>query len=132
MAAARLKEINVSITEDATMSLTRSEGGAKVVRVDAIAIVPAPERAFLGCGCCNHRPHCDEFISKSRWSQWLRAGHGELRPQARDSGGSSLPKSSTPSSTKLMSTTTAEPARPAKNMISNSRIATITKSISKL
>jgi hypothetical protein len=50
MAAARQKEINVSITEDATMSLTRSEGGAKVVRVDAIAIVPAPELALLGCG----------------------------------------------------------------------------------
>ena len=44
MAAALQKEINVSITEDATMSLTRSEGGAKVVRVDAIAIVPAQGR----------------------------------------------------------------------------------------
>jgi hypothetical protein len=28
--------MNVSITEDATMSRTRSEGGATVVRVDAI------------------------------------------------------------------------------------------------
>jgi hypothetical protein len=41
MAAARQKEINVSITEDATMSRTRSEGGATVVRLDAIAMVPA-------------------------------------------------------------------------------------------
>src|ERR1035437_8176684 len=81
MAAARQKEMNVSITEDATMSLTRSEGGAKVVRVDAIAIVPAPEPAFLGCGSLYHRPHFVEFIAKSRWSQWLRAGHGELRPR---------------------------------------------------
>jgi hypothetical protein len=70
MAAARQKEINVSITEDATMSLTRSEGGAKDVRVDAIAIVPAPELAFLGCGSGNHRPHFVEFIAKSRRSQW--------------------------------------------------------------
>jgi hypothetical protein len=36
MAAARQNEMNVSITEDATMSLTRSDGGATVVRVDAI------------------------------------------------------------------------------------------------
>jgi len=36
MAAARQKEINVSITEDATMRRTRSDGGATVVRVDAI------------------------------------------------------------------------------------------------
>ena len=35
---------------------------------------------------------------------------------------SSLPKSSFPSSMKLMIMTTAEPARPAKNMISSSRI----------
>jgi hypothetical protein len=40
MEAARQKEINVSITEDATMSLTRSEGGPTVVRVDAMARVP--------------------------------------------------------------------------------------------
>ncbi len=37
MAAARQKEMNVSITEEATMSLTRSFGGATVVRVEAIA-----------------------------------------------------------------------------------------------
>jgi hypothetical protein len=36
MAAARQNEMNVSITEDATMSRTRSDGGATVVRVDAI------------------------------------------------------------------------------------------------
>ncbi len=39
MAAARQKEMNVSITEDATMSRTRSDGGATVVRVDAITNV---------------------------------------------------------------------------------------------
>ena len=39
MAAARQKEMNVSITEDATISRTRSEGGATVVRVDAIVRV---------------------------------------------------------------------------------------------
>jgi hypothetical protein len=37
MAAARQKEMKVSITEEATMSRTRSEGGAAVVRVVAIA-----------------------------------------------------------------------------------------------
>jgi hypothetical protein len=36
MAAARQKDMNVSITEDATMSRTRSDGGATVVLVDAI------------------------------------------------------------------------------------------------
>jgi hypothetical protein len=36
MAAARQKEMKVSITEDATMSRTRSDGGATIVRVDAI------------------------------------------------------------------------------------------------
>ena len=45
MAAARQKEMNVSITEDATMSRTRSDGGATVVRVDAITNAPAS--AFL-------------------------------------------------------------------------------------
>jgi hypothetical protein len=41
MEAARQKEMKVSITEDATMSRTRSEGGATVVRVDAMAWLPA-------------------------------------------------------------------------------------------
>src|SRR5208337_4735137 len=40
MAAARQKEMKVSITEDATMSRTRLEGGATVVRVEAIVWVP--------------------------------------------------------------------------------------------
>jgi hypothetical protein len=40
MAAARQKEMNVSITEDATISRTRLETGATVVRVDAIALGP--------------------------------------------------------------------------------------------
>ena len=43
MAAARQKEMNVSITEDATMSRTRLDGGATVVRVDAIVRVPSLE-----------------------------------------------------------------------------------------
>ncbi len=37
MAAARQKEMNVSITEDATINRTRSLGGATVVREEAIA-----------------------------------------------------------------------------------------------
>jgi hypothetical protein len=41
MAAARQKEMKVSITEDATMSRTRSGGGATVVLEDAIAKMPA-------------------------------------------------------------------------------------------
>jgi hypothetical protein len=41
MAAARQKEMKVSITEDATISRTRLEGGATVVREDPIAKVPA-------------------------------------------------------------------------------------------
>jgi hypothetical protein len=36
MEAARQKEMKVSITEDATMRRTRLEGGATVVREDAI------------------------------------------------------------------------------------------------
>jgi hypothetical protein len=46
MAAARQKEMNVSITEEATMSRTRFEGGATIVRLDAIAFVPARRPAF--------------------------------------------------------------------------------------
>jgi hypothetical protein len=46
MAAARQKEMNVSITEDATMSRTRLERGATIVRLDAIAMVPARRPAF--------------------------------------------------------------------------------------
>jgi len=46
MAAARQKEMNVSITDDATMSRTRSEGGATVVREDAMACVPERFPAF--------------------------------------------------------------------------------------
>ena len=44
MAAARQKEMKVSITEDATMRRTRSLGGATVVRDEAIAEVPARGR----------------------------------------------------------------------------------------
>jgi hypothetical protein len=49
MAAARQKEINVSITEDATISRTRSEVGATLVREDAIVIVPVKRPAVMGC-----------------------------------------------------------------------------------
>jgi hypothetical protein len=38
--------MNVSITEDATMSRTRLETGATVVRVDAIVEVPAQKPAL--------------------------------------------------------------------------------------
>jgi hypothetical protein len=38
--------MNVSITEDATMSRTRAEGGTTVVLEDAIARVPALAPAF--------------------------------------------------------------------------------------
>ena len=48
MAAARQKEMNVSITEEATISLTRSFGGATVVRVEAIARVPARQPVAQG------------------------------------------------------------------------------------
>jgi hypothetical protein len=41
MAAARQNEMKVSITDDATMSRTRSDGGEAVVRVDAIVKMPA-------------------------------------------------------------------------------------------
>ena len=47
MEAARQKEMNVSITEDATMRRTRSEGGATVVRVDAIVCVPAKFGGYI-------------------------------------------------------------------------------------
>lgn len=47
MEAARQKEMNVSITEDATISLTRAEGGATVVRLDAIAKEPARGRLWF-------------------------------------------------------------------------------------
>jgi hypothetical protein len=50
MAAARQKEMNVSITDDATMRRTRFEGGATVVLEDAIADVPAGLRAFRVLG----------------------------------------------------------------------------------
>ena len=48
MAAARQKEMKVSITEEATISLTRSLGGATVVRVEAIARVPARQPVAQG------------------------------------------------------------------------------------
>jgi hypothetical protein len=41
MEAARQKEIKVSITEDATIKRTRLDGGATVVRLEAIVGLPA-------------------------------------------------------------------------------------------
>jgi hypothetical protein len=64
MAAARQKEMNVSITEDATISLTRTDGGATVVRLDAIAIVPARRPAFSVKEGEMHDTPCDESISE--------------------------------------------------------------------
>ena len=58
MAAARQKEMNVSITEDATISRTRSEEGATVVRLDAIAIVPVRLPALSNYRNRNHHPPC--------------------------------------------------------------------------
>ena len=71
MAAARQKEMNVSITEDATISRTRSEGGATVVREDPIAIMPArkPGRLPSLGGAVFNRTPCDEFISEMLLSQ---------------------------------------------------------------
>jgi hypothetical protein len=71
MAAARQKEMNVSITEDATISRTRSEVGATVVRLDAIAMVPAQEPAILGSGSVNHSPSCGESMSELQRSQQI-------------------------------------------------------------
>lgn len=50
MEAARQKEMNVSITEDATMSRTRSDGGATVVREDAIRAGAGEESAAFQIG----------------------------------------------------------------------------------
>jgi hypothetical protein len=55
MAAARQKEMNVSITEDATISRTRSFGGATVVRVEAIARGPARQAGGVLSIERNHR-----------------------------------------------------------------------------
>jgi hypothetical protein len=56
--------MNVSITEDATISRTRFERGATVVRVDAIAMMPARRPAFWMKEGETHDTPCDEFISE--------------------------------------------------------------------
>lgn len=120
MAAARQKEMKVSITEDATISLTRSEGGAANVRLDAISMVSARLPAFWSRGA-EILAALAESISESISSQsecWPGATGGP-KPPAH----SSFPNSSLASSTKLMSTTTVEPARPRKNITSSTRIA---------
>lgn len=55
MAAARQKEMNVSITDEATMSRTRLLGGATVVLEEAIAWVPARQPVVRKRYERNHR-----------------------------------------------------------------------------
>ena len=69
MAAARQKEMNVSITEDATISLTRSEGGAAYVLEDAILMVSARLPAFWSQGGAGFLAALAESISESITSQ---------------------------------------------------------------
>lgn len=64
MAAARQNEMNVSITEDATMSRTRLDGGATVVRVDAIVKVLAQMPALQVKGLYRRLPF-GESMSES-------------------------------------------------------------------
>jgi hypothetical protein len=60
--------MNVSITEDATISRTRSDVGATVVRVDAIATMPARgSRRFKFDRA--KPPPCDESIAESTQCQ---------------------------------------------------------------
>jgi hypothetical protein len=56
--------MNVSITEDATMSRTRFERGATVVRVDAIALAPARRPAIWVKGGETLDTPRDKFISE--------------------------------------------------------------------
>jgi hypothetical protein len=65
MAAARQKEMNVSITEEATISLTRSFGGATVVRVEAIAKGPARRSRWLESFERNHRSATSLIFNQS-------------------------------------------------------------------
>jgi hypothetical protein len=61
--------MNVSITEDATMSRTRLEIGATVVRVDAIVKVPAHMPALQEKGPYRRLPF-GESSSESIQSQY--------------------------------------------------------------
>jgi hypothetical protein len=64
--------MNVSITEDATISRTRSEAGANVVRVDAIVILPERWPAFSGYGAENFaRPAVSLLLNRSRVNEKL-------------------------------------------------------------
>jgi hypothetical protein len=70
MAAARQKEMKVSITEDATINRTRLEGGATVVREDPIAKCRVKFRPFDHPeGPKKDRTPCDEFICEKPESQ---------------------------------------------------------------
>jgi hypothetical protein len=67
IAAARQKEMNVSITEDATISRTRSDGGATVVREEAIVKVPARRPAnYIPWGAITRRPALSVCLNRSR------------------------------------------------------------------
>jgi hypothetical protein len=110
--------MNVSITEDATMSRTRSEGGATVVLVDAIASLPASLPAIH-----QQRTNFPSALWLSLFpNHFLVNGNIELARKCRETMGYSSPKSSLPSSKKLITTTTADPARPQKNKTSRTRI----------
>ena len=82
MAAARQKEMNVSITEDATMSRTRLDGGATVVRVDAIVRLPSRETGALDSRERIRRPPCAEFMSKLKQCQssWTGLSRTQKHP----------------------------------------------------
>lgn len=117
------------------MSRTRSEGGATVVRLDAITPLPA----FLSVVQISKsdipvRPRLSLFLKES-----IVNGNSEVRALERDRRAGegiperySSPKSSFASSTKLMRTTMLDPARPMKNMTSRRRIPKIARDMGRL
>jgi hypothetical protein len=115
--------MNVSITEDATMSRTRSDGGATVVRVDAI-------NDCVGIGFCRSgekgllsRAPLAEFRAES-WSRQPLFGSA-CKQDGKEVGGAEFhcsPDNCLKPSMKLIGTITAARARPRKNIISSNRI----------
>jgi hypothetical protein len=71
--------MNVSITEDATISRTRSEGGATVVRVDAIVPVLALDSS-LGLLERKDRHALRQFYFPSEAESMRRSGRCRRRP----------------------------------------------------
>ena len=104
------------------MSRTRSDGGATVVRVDAITYRASEEYLPLRVekGSLS-RPPLAEFSSGRCGSQQLNgnACKYDRNPIVRGALHSS-PNNSLKSSTKLIRTTTADPTRPTKNISSRS------------